>query len=137
MRASRSKRATRSGSGSESGRQDLYRDIAPELRVARAVHLAHAAGAQQRHNLINADLFADQLFRAHPKSRIPNPESGSERVSATLVGEQRFHFSAQRGVTDACLAHERRAFVRRTLERVMADLFDAPPALITHLIPNP
>ena len=29
-------------------RQDLERDVAPQLRVARAIDLAHAAGAEQR-----------------------------------------------------------------------------------------
>ena len=118
-------------------RQDLDRDVAPELRIARAIHLAHPARAEQRVDSIDADLFADQLFRANPQSRIPNPESGSECVSATLVGEQRFHFRAQHVVAGARLAHERRAVVRRALERVVADLLDALPALITHLIPNP
>ena len=46
-RASRSKRATRSGSSREGRGQDLDGDVAAEPRVARAVHLAHAAGAQQ------------------------------------------------------------------------------------------
>ena len=35
-------------------RQDLDRDVAPELRVARAVHLAHAARAEQRLQMIRA-----------------------------------------------------------------------------------
>ena len=29
-------------------RQDLHRDVAAELRVACAIHLAHATGAEQR-----------------------------------------------------------------------------------------
>ena len=36
-------------------RQDLDRDVAPELRVARAVHLAHAARAEQRLQVIPAE----------------------------------------------------------------------------------
>ena len=59
--ASRSKRALRSGSAVNGCRQDLDRDIAIEPRVAGAVHLAHAAGAEQRHNLVYADLRADQV----------------------------------------------------------------------------
>ena len=38
----------------ERARQDLDRDVAPELRVVRPVHLAHAAGAEQRLQLISA-----------------------------------------------------------------------------------
>ena len=48
MRASRSNRARRSGSVSEGSRQDLDRDVASQLRVARAIHLAHAACANLR-----------------------------------------------------------------------------------------
>ena len=43
------------GVARERARQDLDRDVAPELRVARAVHLAHAAGAEQRLQVIAAE----------------------------------------------------------------------------------
>ena len=39
----------------ERARQDLDRDVAPELRVARPVHLAHAARAEQRLQVIAAE----------------------------------------------------------------------------------
>ena len=39
----------------ERARQDLDRDVASELRVARPVHLAHAAGAEQRLEVISAE----------------------------------------------------------------------------------
>ena len=45
-RASRSKRASASGRAREIGRQNLDRDIAIQLRVARAIDLAHAARAR-------------------------------------------------------------------------------------------
>ena len=38
------------GIAGEGVRQDFERDVAIELRIARAVHLAHPAGAQQREN---------------------------------------------------------------------------------------
>src|SRR4029077_10408731 len=34
---------------------DLQRDVATELRVARAIDLAHAAGAEGREDLVRAD----------------------------------------------------------------------------------
>ena len=37
------------------GRQDLQRDVAPEPRVVREVHLAHAARAEQRLDLVRSD----------------------------------------------------------------------------------
>ena len=39
----------------ETVRQDFQRDVAPELRVARPVDLAHPAGAEQRQNLVGAE----------------------------------------------------------------------------------
>ena len=45
VRASRRKRARRSGSLANVGRQNLDRDVAAELAVVRAIHLAHAASA--------------------------------------------------------------------------------------------
>ena len=60
MRASRSKRASRSGSAGEQRGQDLDRDVAAELGIARAVDLAHAARAQQRMDPKGTQLPADQ-----------------------------------------------------------------------------
>ena len=57
----------------EQPRQNLDGHIAPKLRIARAIHLAHPARAEQRVDSIDADLFADQLFLLNPQSRIPNP----------------------------------------------------------------
>ena len=38
--------------------QDLDRDVAIQLRVARAIHLAHAAGADRRGDLVGAEAGA-------------------------------------------------------------------------------
>ena len=40
------------------GEQDLDRDLAIQLRIARAIHLAHAAGAQQGDDLVRAEAGA-------------------------------------------------------------------------------
>ena len=45
--ASRWKRASRSGSLANDVGQDFDRDVAVQLRVARAIDLAHAAGADR------------------------------------------------------------------------------------------
>jgi hypothetical protein len=47
-RASCSKRFSRSASCEKRRRQDLDRDLAPETRILRAVHLAHPARAELR-----------------------------------------------------------------------------------------
>ena len=56
--ASRLKRASRSGSQREELGQDLQRDVAIELRVARAIDLAHAACAEGRDDLVGAEARA-------------------------------------------------------------------------------
>ena len=38
--------------------QDLHGDVAPEPRIVREEHLAHAARAEQRANLVGADASA-------------------------------------------------------------------------------
>ena len=38
----------------DGGGQSLERNLAPEIRVPRAVHLAHPADAEQRHDLVRA-----------------------------------------------------------------------------------
>src|SRR5437870_10278355 len=35
--------------------QNLQRDITPELRIARAIHLSHAAGTNRREDLVGAE----------------------------------------------------------------------------------
>ena len=57
--ASRSKRASRSGSLANSIGQDLDRDVAVELRVAGAIHLAHSASAQLGEDLVGTYRFSN------------------------------------------------------------------------------
>ncbi len=45
----------------EPRRQHLDGDIAAQLRVARAIDLAHPAGAQQRRDRVRADLLTDEI----------------------------------------------------------------------------
>ena len=53
--ASRSKRARTSGFDERCWRQHLDRDLASEPRVAGAIHLAHAAGAERGDDLVGAE----------------------------------------------------------------------------------
>ena len=52
------KRARRSGSCANGVRKDLQRDVAIQLRVARAIDLAHAARADRRGDFIDAETGA-------------------------------------------------------------------------------
>ena len=57
-RASRSKRSRSDGSPAQARGQDLDRDRAVEPRVARAIDLAHAAGADATGDFIGAEARA-------------------------------------------------------------------------------
>ena len=58
-RASRVNRASRSASAVNPGGSQLGRDVAAEPRVVRAVDLAHTAAAEQRLQVIDADVPSD------------------------------------------------------------------------------
>ena len=76
--------------------QDLDRDVAPQLAVARAIDLAHAARAERRDDRVRAELTADHLDSVwrfakraghHVRRRgFEEPRRGG------LVGEQRLDF---------------------------------------------
>ena len=73
-----------SGVDSTGRRQNLQRDVAIELRIAGAVHLAHSAGAERRHDFIRAETRAGGerqtgriLARAGSKARISNDQPPS------------------------------------------------------------
>ena len=64
------KRASESRVVGEVLRQHLDRDVALEARVARAVDLAHAAGAERRQDLVRAEAVAGR--EAHGERRHPD-----------------------------------------------------------------
>src|SRR5882762_1542703 len=46
-------------------RDDLQRDVATELRIARAIDLAHAAGAERRQDFVRAEACASGQAHAY------------------------------------------------------------------------
>jgi hypothetical protein len=67
------------GIAGEDLRQDLDRDVAAKLGIARTIHLAHAAGADGRQDLIRTDastgLDAEDYHRTSGYSRAYNPRT--------------------------------------------------------------
>jgi hypothetical protein len=62
------------GVGQEGVREDLDRDIAAEFRVARAVHLAHSAGAEKREKFVRTKLSIDERpMKRHAGPHILRP----------------------------------------------------------------
>ena len=94
------------GIGGEVRRQDLDRDVTPELGVACAIDLAHAAGAERGDDRVRAELTADHLTRV----RSPRDVVGDDRRrcfeesrAVSLVAEQRLQFVPQRRISTARL----------------------------------
>ena len=114
-------------------RQDLDRDLAAELAVARAVDLAHAADADQRLHLIAAE--RRPVERARPSGQagrhgatLParNPSSDAGWLSRCSTSRRRSS-SARHAV-----GQERRALVRRPRARRVVQRLDLLPALRRH-----
>jgi len=53
----------------EMGRQDLDGDIAPELRVPRAIDLAHSSGPERGQDLVGAEARASDDRHSIPPGR--------------------------------------------------------------------
>ena len=84
-------------------RQELDCDVALQLRVARAVHLAHAARAEQRLHLIHTEPPAlDHQLCGVRSAVAPDHRGRLEKALRALVRRQeRLHFLAQRLVAGA------------------------------------
>ena len=113
--------------------QNLQRDIALQLRVVRAIHLAHAAFADQPRDAIRTDRRA----RLEPR-RVAQCGGGRdvERLidqdGRVLARDQRLDFAAQCGIITARLRQPRSTRLRRLLERRLIDVRDLLPAFRGH-----
>ena len=81
--------------------QDLDGDVATELAVARAVDLAHAAGAEQGDNGVRADLLIHHRDAAARGRRFQEPGG------CRLVGQQRFDLETKALIVPARRLQER------------------------------
>ena len=84
----------------ERRRQDLQRDVAIQLRVARAIDLAHAAGAEEREDFVGAE--ARTRGQRHPQ----RDYSGQSPELFILAFAKRSHAHRPRSMTSfraACL----------------------------------
>ncbi len=116
--ASRLKRASRSGSSGEEFGQDFQRDVATELRVARAIDLAHPACAEAGQNLVAADLSAAErpaCILSHDLRRHLQRRGCEEPFCGAFVREQGFHFPPQGVIALTRLGEEPPPLVRRPL----------------------
>ena len=119
------------GVARERVRQELDRDIALELRVARAVHLTHAARTEQGLHLIHTKSLA---FHHQPRLVTsvvaPNHRGCLEKALRALVRRQQgLHLLAQRVVAAAGLGQVRRAPIRWQRPRAREHLFQTRPVV--------
>ena len=115
-------------------RQDFDRDVAFEPRIARAIHLTHAAGAEVRVDAVRAELPAD-----HGLGRRDRIELGGghieKRVAFGIAREQGLHFGTKPGVGGRGVRHERGTGRGVARQRLVIDLRDLTPALRCHIVP--
>ena len=117
------------GIGRESIREKFQRDIAVEPRIARAIHLAHAARAESRHELIRAHDAPDLL--ATCTGRIEQHRCRRFEKSSSLRArrEQRFDLDAQPAVGPAGLRYIRLPLGAVACERFLEDALHPRPVI--------
>ena len=96
------------GIGREEARKDLDRDIAPELRVARAVHLAHAAHAEPREHFVVREAVPDQQ---RGRGRLGQRGRRDETSREPVGSQQRLHLTQEFAVASGRLLEERGALL--------------------------
>ena len=120
------------GIGGERLRQNLDRDVASELRVSRAIHVAHSTGADERSDLVGSKALAGERRRVRLKDCGRDAVDGrrfEKTGRAVRIGEQRFELAPQRLVGAAGVAQERRALAFVACERGVIELLDVRKAI--------
>ena len=123
------------GIARERGLEHLDGDLAAEPRIVRQVHLAHAAAADWRQDLVGADGSAE--IGGLRLARQPGREDARRRRGREVAGlvvclEQRFHFLAQVLVDTAGGAQKRHAARCRQLQCRVKQLANLLVALGRH-----
>ena len=126
-RASRSKRASRSGSLANDARQDLDRDLAAELGVAGAIDLTHPAGAD--HDVICTGQCAGLPGASPPVSA--SSTAGVSRKLFACVSDASSDSTSRRSASLPPHATARYAELQigRQRSRVREHLFQASPVI--------
>jgi hypothetical protein len=116
------------GVGGEVRRQNLDRDVSPELAVARAIDLAHAASAERGDDRVRAEVTVQQrLFAVCNRGEAGARWLFEKPRGSGLELQQRLDFLPQRVVSVSGFLQERAALLRGTLKRRMIDGRDAMP----------
>ena len=124
--------------GPEHRRQNLDRHVAIELRVARAIDLAHPAAAERRHHDVSTDAQARLEARRRFRESVVHvlaagvqeiDREAVERPLRALLRQERFDFPAHLRLR---LRQELRDAIRRGRARGVEQLLDLTPVLEGH-----
>ena len=111
---------------SEHRRQQLDGDIAPEPRIARTVHLTHAAGAKRPGDLEHAQPHAGREWRSRQHTTQHWHRRAVQKSACTFVRrQQRFNFTPQRLVARTLLLEKPTPLRSRTLDGLVEEAADA------------
>ena len=145
--ASRVNRARRSGSSAEELRQHLQGDVAIQLRVARAVHLAHGARSKRGDDFVGTDSLSGGehgvrhggLHRGRwGRERIGKHGLAGDRQSIEEAGirgvrrQQRLDFTTQPIVVSGHRGQKGVALVGRPFHSFLKQRLHARPAFVRH-----
>ena len=127
--------------------QDLQRNVTIQLRVARAVHLAHGAGAEQRDDLVRPDAMpalesrlegesrpsADSVLAASARPR-RQPAASRSSTLTSAASEASSDSTSRRSSSSspARSGDERLAVGGRPLDGGLEQRLDALPAFVGH-----
>ena len=101
----------------ESRGQNLDRHIAPEFGVARAIHLAHAPGAEKRRDLVWSELPAHHIgVRLVRVCHYLGCGTLEEPGRGGLMAQQGVEFLLQRRIPRARILQERATLRRRPFQ---------------------
>ena len=118
-------------------REDLDRHVATQGRVARAIHLAHAADVEQSLDAIRTDRRAWREPRRGRRDELGH-ERANRRVdhSGRRLRQQGLDLAPQRGIVRARAREKRVALGWRPLASLMKQPFDLAQALRRHVQPR-
>ena len=134
-RASRSNRASRSGSLVKSVGRTLIATSRPQRGVARPVDLAHAARPEPRDDRVGPDLLAGSkggACGAEFSRRRRQCRCCEKRLARAVVREQCLGLTPEFFVAGARLDQKAGTLRDRALERLLADPFEVPVAITGH-----
>ena len=113
--------------------QSLDGDIAAELAVVRAIYLAHAAGAQRRHDPIRSELPAQERSGSRRRDRrVLDCGCFKEAPGLFFLRQQQFDLPPQVGVSTACNVEQCLPRFWRTLQSRVEEFLHSPPTFLAH-----